>query len=193
MSKTLDRRTFLRGTGAAVALPFLDCMRPLHAQAAPAKPRRTVFVYIPNGVNVLTWQITKAGADYAFPEPMKPLEKHRAVITPISGLLLLLLVFFGPVLPLVNTSSNRISRFTNVTLAVGLFLTFWLGHPLVPLGSLAFSFLAVYVGRRLGIGRAWFNDMRFKDKPEHDEFFRRYCEAFRKVFDARARERSGGG
>jgi hypothetical protein len=86
VSKILDRRTFLRGTGAAVALPFLECMRPLHAQAAPAKPRRAVFVYIPNGVNVLTWQITKAGADYAFPEPMKPLEKHRAVITPISGL-----------------------------------------------------------------------------------------------------------
>jgi hypothetical protein len=86
VSKILDRRTFLRGTGAAVALPFLDCMRPLHAQASPAKPKRAVFVYIPNGVNVLTWQITKAGADYAFPEPMKPLEKHRAVITPISGL-----------------------------------------------------------------------------------------------------------
>ena len=86
MSKILDRRTFLRGAGAAVALPLLDCMRPLHAQAAAVKPRRAVFVYIPNGVNVLTWQITKPGADYAFPEPMKPLEKHRALITPISGL-----------------------------------------------------------------------------------------------------------
>jgi hypothetical protein len=85
VSKMLDRRTFLRGAGAAVALPLLDCMRPLHAQAA-AKPRRAVFVYIPNGVNVLTWQIQKAGPDYAFPEPMKPLEKHRALITPISGL-----------------------------------------------------------------------------------------------------------
>ena len=82
----LDRRTFLRGAGAAVALPLLDCMRPLHAQAVADKPRRAVFVYIPNGVNVLTWQITKPGADYAFPEPMKPLEKHRGLITPISGL-----------------------------------------------------------------------------------------------------------
>lgn len=82
----LDRRRFLRGAGAAVALPLLDCMSPLHAQAAAPKPRRAVFVYIPNGVNVLTWQITKAGADYAFPEPMKPLEKHRALMTPISGL-----------------------------------------------------------------------------------------------------------
>jgi hypothetical protein len=86
VSKTLDRRTFLRGAGAAVALPLLDCMIPLRAQDVARKPRRAVFVYIPNGVNVLTWQITKAGADYAFPEPMKPLEKHRALITPISGL-----------------------------------------------------------------------------------------------------------
>jgi hypothetical protein len=82
----LDRRRFLRGAGAAIALPLLDCMSPLQAQAAAAKPRRAVFVYIPNGVNVLTWQITKAGPDYAFPEPMKPLEKHRALLTPISGL-----------------------------------------------------------------------------------------------------------
>jgi len=82
----LDRRRFLRGAGAAIALPLLDCMRPLQAQAAADKARRAVFVYIPNGVNVLTWQITKAGADYELPEPMKPLEKHRALMTPISGL-----------------------------------------------------------------------------------------------------------
>ena len=87
MSKTLNRRHFLRGAGAAIALPLLDGMLPLRAQqAVAAKPKRAVFVYIPNGVNVLTWQITTAGKDYAFPEPMKPLEKHRALITPISGL-----------------------------------------------------------------------------------------------------------
>jgi len=82
----LGRRRFLRGAGAAIALPLLDCMTPLRAQTAPDRPRRAVFVYIPNGVNVLTWQITKAGPDFAFPEPMKPLEKHRALLTPISGL-----------------------------------------------------------------------------------------------------------
>ena len=84
----LNRRHFLRGIGATIALPLLDCMRPLRATAAEtaSKPRRSVFVYIPNGVNVLTWQITKAGRDYEFSEPMKPLEKHRENITPISGL-----------------------------------------------------------------------------------------------------------
>lgn len=82
----LDRRHFLRGAGAAIALPFLDCMSAGASVPKADKPRRSVFVYIPNGVNVLTWQITKAGVDYAFPEPMKPLEKHRAILTPISGL-----------------------------------------------------------------------------------------------------------
>jgi hypothetical protein len=90
----LDRRHFLRGVGATVALPLLDCMTPLRLPAArgaaepatAAKPRRSVFIYVPNGVNVLTWQITEAGKDYKFSEPLMSLERHRANITPISGL-----------------------------------------------------------------------------------------------------------
>ena len=84
----LNRRHFLRGAGAMVALPLLDCMRPARATAADkaAKPKRSVFLYIPNGVNTLTWQIEKAGAEFAFSKPMQSLEKHRADVTPISGL-----------------------------------------------------------------------------------------------------------
>ncbi len=82
----LNRRHFLRGVGAGIALPLLNCMVPLRAAAATAQPRRAVFVYVPNGVNVLTWQIPKAGRDYEFSAPMRSLEKHRANLTPISGL-----------------------------------------------------------------------------------------------------------
>lgn len=83
----LNRRHFLRGVGAALALPLLDCMSPLRgAPAASAKPKRSVFIYIPNGVNVLTWQITKAGRDYELSTPLRSLDQHRANITPISGL-----------------------------------------------------------------------------------------------------------
>ena len=84
----LNRRHFLRGVGASVALPLLDCMTPFRATAAvvAAKPRRSVFVYLPNGVNVLSWQITQAGRDYRFSETLRPLEKLRSNITPISGL-----------------------------------------------------------------------------------------------------------
>ncbi len=79
----MSRRQMLRGLGACIALPLLDCMAVL---PTPSKPRRSVFLYIPNGVNTLTWQIEKAGADYEFTAPLKSLEKHRADITPISGL-----------------------------------------------------------------------------------------------------------
>jgi hypothetical protein len=83
----LNRRQVLRGTGAAVALPLLDCMRPLFAAGKPVvKPRRSVFIYMPNGVNTIDYQITKTGAGYEFSTSLKPLEKHRANISPISGL-----------------------------------------------------------------------------------------------------------
>ncbi len=83
----LNRRHFLRGAKAAIALPLLDCMTPIMAAAAtPARPKRSVFIYVPNGVNVLTWQITKAGREYDLSGPMQALKKHRDAITPISGL-----------------------------------------------------------------------------------------------------------
>jgi hypothetical protein len=121
---------------------------------------------------------------------------YRTQLVPLpfwALLLLLLLVFFGPVLPLVNTNNNRLGHVTNPVLLVGLGLTFYFGHPLIPLGSLALVFTAIYAARKLGVSRAWFNDLRFKDKPEHHEFFRRYCEAFRKVFHERKPDEPEGG
>ena len=47
---SLPRRTFLRGVGAAIALPWLDAMVPaLSAAAGSAAPQRLGFVYVPNG------------------------------------------------------------------------------------------------------------------------------------------------
>ena len=56
-NKGLPRRTFLRGMGAAVALPLLDSMvPPLSAMAATAGGvRRLGFVYIPMGSNISQW------------------------------------------------------------------------------------------------------------------------------------------
>ncbi len=87
----VSRRHVLRGLGATIALPLLDCMKPVAARAAaPSKPandpQRSVFIYVPNGVNTLTWQIQNAGKAYKLTAPMKSLEKHRDAITPISGL-----------------------------------------------------------------------------------------------------------
>lgn len=86
----LNRRHALRGLGASIALPMLDCMRlpSFGATGLPQStpPKRSVFLYIPNGVNTLTWQIEKAGAEYEFTAPLKSLERHRQDITPVSGL-----------------------------------------------------------------------------------------------------------
>jgi hypothetical protein len=83
----LDRRHALRAMGTCISLPFLECMVPLGAaERQTATPRRSAFVYLANGVHSLNYQITTPGKDYQFSRSLKPLEKHREVITPISGL-----------------------------------------------------------------------------------------------------------
>lgn len=83
----IDRRHALRGLGSLIALPLLECMRPLHAATGTdTAPKRSVFVYLPNGVNTLDYQITQAGKDYQWSRTLKPLETLRDVVTPISGL-----------------------------------------------------------------------------------------------------------
>lgn len=81
----ISRRHFLRGVGTSVALPMLDCMRPLRGASLPA-PKRAVFIYLPNGVNTLDYQILQSGKDYQFSRGLKPLERFRDVITPVSGM-----------------------------------------------------------------------------------------------------------
>jgi len=64
--KALPRRTFLRGAGAALALPLLDAMIPsltalADTPASPARLRRLGFVYMPMGCDVTRW--TPPGGD----------------------------------------------------------------------------------------------------------------------------------
>src|SRR5947208_1075179 len=82
----LNRRHLLRGAGVAMALPLLDCMRPLRAEPQRERAKRSVFMYLPNGVNTLDYQITQPGADYTLSRSLQPLARHRANFTPISGL-----------------------------------------------------------------------------------------------------------
>ena len=86
----LDRRTLLRGVGAAIALPALDAMCP--ALGAPAKyrlgkpPGRVAVVYVPNGIVMKDWKLAETGKDYTFTRILKPLEPFREDITVLSGL-----------------------------------------------------------------------------------------------------------
>ena len=54
----LARRTFLKGAGITLALPWLEAMTPplmAGQRAASAPPRRVGFVYIPHGVIMNQW------------------------------------------------------------------------------------------------------------------------------------------
>ena len=82
----LNRREALQGLGVLMALPLLECMQPLRAAGKDAWPRRSVFIYLPNGVNTNDFEMERSGKDYQLSRILKPLEKHRGSITPISGL-----------------------------------------------------------------------------------------------------------
>jgi hypothetical protein len=83
--KHLSRRTFLRGAGVTMALPFLDAMVPaLGAQAAPQL--RFGAVYWPNGVLPALWHPDTTGSDFAFKPVMAPLEPFRENLLTVSGM-----------------------------------------------------------------------------------------------------------
>jgi hypothetical protein len=84
--RSLDRRTFLRGTGIAVALPFLDAMVPA-LDAAPTAPTRLGFVYVPNGMFLPNFHPEGAsGSSYQMTPILKPLEPLRDRVVVVSGL-----------------------------------------------------------------------------------------------------------
>lgn len=83
--RPLPRRTVLRGSGVALALPFLDAMAS-RARAAGAPPVRMAFLYLPNGAIESAWQPDKAGALGKLPPTLEPLQAHRDRLLVVSGL-----------------------------------------------------------------------------------------------------------
>src|SRR5260221_288890 len=86
--KALGRRTFLRGMGATIALPFLDAMAPaLAGSRIPGKtPVRMAFVYVPNGMDMRNWNPDYGGKLGELPRILKPLEPFRDDITLLGNL-----------------------------------------------------------------------------------------------------------
>ncbi len=82
----IDRRYALRAMGTCISLPLLECMIPLNAAEPEESPRRSAFIYLANGVHSLNYQVTTSGRDYQFSRSLKPLERYRHAITPVSGL-----------------------------------------------------------------------------------------------------------
>lgn len=87
-SPRLDRRRFLRGTGAALALPWLEIMTPrnLRAAAKAVPPRRFVTFFQPNGVYPKDWNVTGQGRDFALSPILEPLAAFKNDMVVLSGL-----------------------------------------------------------------------------------------------------------
>ena len=87
--KHLSRRTFLRGSGAIIALPFLDAMAPAQTpvrQTAAAAKTRFASFYVPHGATMDKWTPATAGSGFEFTEILKPLEPFRDHLNVVSGL-----------------------------------------------------------------------------------------------------------
>jgi hypothetical protein len=86
----LNRRTFLRGLGASLALPMLDSMVPALAETTSgvkAVPVRMAFIYTPNGIIPGNWTPAgDAGRNWEFKRTMKPLEAFRENMNVLTGL-----------------------------------------------------------------------------------------------------------
>jgi hypothetical protein len=98
--KHLSRRTFLRGSGAAIGLPLLSAMVPaatsLAQTAAAAKPRLGFF-YLPHGMimdntrfgaEMNAWTPDKVGKDFDLKttlQPFAPLKQHMTVISGLGN------------------------------------------------------------------------------------------------------------
>lgn len=81
----LPRRTFIRGMGATLALPFLDAMVPAMSALSKAAPRFAA-IYCGNGANMHDWTPATEGAGFAFSPILKPLEAFRDRTLVFTGL-----------------------------------------------------------------------------------------------------------
>jgi len=95
MMPNLSRRTFLRGIGATLSLPWLEAMGPLSSWAAgktpagKAAPNRMAFLYVPNGKNMVDWtpgSEGRLGDLSSLPRILEPLADFKRDFSIFTGL-----------------------------------------------------------------------------------------------------------
>jgi hypothetical protein len=84
----LARRTFLRGLGTTLALPFLESMVPAMCRAADAKkpPTRFVGAFVPHGIAPGYWIPESTAPGFKYPFVYEPLEPYRKNVVITSGM-----------------------------------------------------------------------------------------------------------
>lgn len=96
MRAALNRRVFLRGAGACVALPLFESLRlgglfaadpgVKLARSATGAPLRAAFLFVPNGTIPSAWWPTGEGKDFSWSRTLKPLQKHKGQLQILGGL-----------------------------------------------------------------------------------------------------------
>ena len=86
--KVLGRRTFLKGAGVAISLPFLDAMTPAFAQTRlfDTAPVRIAWFYLPNGIDMRHWTPAEEGPLGTLPQILEAFEPVKRDITVLSNL-----------------------------------------------------------------------------------------------------------
>ncbi len=89
----LGRRTFLKGLGASVALPWLEVMSAnaknlttAGSMAVSEIPRRSMFTYWGLGLEIRGFTPPDTGRDYTLTQPLKPLAPYKDDCTVMTGL-----------------------------------------------------------------------------------------------------------
>jgi hypothetical protein len=89
LSKSLPRRTVLRGMGTAISLPMLDAMLPpcsLRAQTAAKPVHRFLTFYVPNGMAMEYWSPKGEGTEFELSPILEPLAPFRNQMLVLSGI-----------------------------------------------------------------------------------------------------------
>lgn len=82
-----SRRKFLKGLGAAVALPAMESLLPgAMAKSLEKRPKRMTVFYSPNGIRMQKYTPSIVGKNFETTAILKPLEKMRDKYSIISGL-----------------------------------------------------------------------------------------------------------
>jgi len=94
MNTNLNRRRFLRGLSATLALPAFESLLPRALASAPSSlaatstgaPLRMAYIYFPNGAIQENWWPKGEGNDFTFSKTMTPLESLRNRVQVLGGL-----------------------------------------------------------------------------------------------------------
>ncbi|MFM8476431.1 MAG: DUF1552 domain-containing protein [Planctomycetaceae bacterium] len=88
-----SRRSFLRGTGLTLGLPFLASLQGRASAAftpaanlTPGPPLRAAFIYFPNGVWEKSWIPENSGPEYTLSPTLQPLAEVRQHTLVLTGL-----------------------------------------------------------------------------------------------------------